>query len=83
MAETPSTVVCTATHAVDLDDGRSLAPGETATDVDTSNAHNRGLVIDGSLYVTDGTTPRVRMADNLVKAAATPPPTDEDEEGDK
>lgn len=79
MAETPSTVVCTATHAVDLDDGRSLAPGETAYDVDTSNAHNRGLVIDGSLNVTDGTTPRVRMADKLVETAATSTEDDKEE----
>lgn len=79
MAETPSTVVCVATHAVDLDDGRSLAPGETAYDVDTSSPHNRGLVIDGALYVTDGTTPRVRQEDKLVDVAATPT-NDEEEE---
>lgn len=70
MAETPSTVVCVATHAVDLDDGRSLAPGTTAYDVDTSNPHNRNLVIDGLINVTEGTTPRVRMTDKLVEAAA-------------
>lgn len=81
MAPTPSTVVCTATHAVDLDDGRSLAPGEVAYEVDTSTPHNRGLVIDGSLNVTDGTTPRVRQSDKLVDVAATP--TDDDEEDDR
>jgi hypothetical protein len=45
------TVVCTATHAVDLDDGRSLAPGETAYDLDIDKEHNNTLVTDGSLTV--------------------------------
>jgi hypothetical protein len=78
MAGTPSTVVCTAPHAVDLADGRTLAPGETAVDVDTSDAHNRGLVLDGSLGVTKGTTPRVRQPDKLVSDAE-----NSNEEGDK
>jgi hypothetical protein len=80
MAETPSTVVCVATHAVDLDDGRSLAPGATAYDVDTSSPHNRNLVIDGLLNVTEGTTPRVRQVDKLVEEAAVVT-DDENEEG--
>lgn len=80
MSSTPSTVVCTATHAVDLDDGRSLAPGETAYEVDTDHPHNRGLVIDGSLVVTDGTTPRVRQDERLVEIAAEIDDDETDEE---
>jgi hypothetical protein len=52
MAEEKGTVVCTATHAVDLDTGRSLLPGETAEGVDLNHPHNDGLISDGSLVVT-------------------------------
>lgn len=50
---TPSTVVCTATHPVDLDDGTSLGPGQKAEDVDTSNTHNKALISTGALTVID------------------------------
>jgi hypothetical protein len=45
------TVVCTATHPVDLADGRSLAPGQSADDVSVTNHHNKALVEGGSLTV--------------------------------
>lgn len=47
------TVVCTATHPVDLDDGRSLPPGETA-DIDEKNAVNAALLDAGQLCVVGG-----------------------------
>lgn len=53
MAET---VVCTAAHPVDLADGRSLAPGESADDVSINNAHNKVLVDGGDLVVLAGST---------------------------
>lgn len=57
---TGSTVICSSTHPVDLDDGRGLAPGESATDVDTDAPHNRDLVLDGHIRVEEGMTPRTR-----------------------
>jgi hypothetical protein len=63
-------VVCTASHAVDLDTGRSLEPGEIAEDVDTDHPHNRGLILDGSLAVLEGSVPRKRQTDRLVDEAA-------------
>lgn len=67
---TPSTVVCTATHPVDLDDGTTLGPGQTMEGVDTNHPHNRGLVIDGAITVVDGTTPKTRKAEALVDEAS-------------
>lgn len=43
-------VINIATHPVDLSDGRTLAPGEDATDV-AMNSHNKALVDAGSLRV--------------------------------
>lgn len=65
-----ATVLCTSSHQVDLADGRALAPGETATDVDTDHPHTRSLVLDGHLLVTDGSTPRKRQAERLTTEAA-------------
>lgn len=62
-------VICSASHPVDLSTGRSLAPGETAEDVDTDHPHQRTLVVDGLLHVIDGTTPRKRQAARLVDVA--------------
>lgn len=74
------TVVCTARHAVDLDSGISLAPGESAVDVDLDHPHNRALVIDGALAVTEGKVPRARQDDRLAQLAAKP---NDDGEGAK
>jgi hypothetical protein len=63
------TVVCTSTHAVDLDTGRTLSPGETADGIDLDHPHNRGLVVDGSLVVLEGKTPRARQEQRLVDEA--------------
>lgn len=52
-----STVVNTSAHAVDLDSGRTLAPGDTAQIEVAGNAHNSGLVADGHLTVKDGPVP--------------------------
>lgn len=66
------TVVCTAAHAVDLDTGLSLEPGDTGVDVDLDHPHNRGLVLDGSLVVTDGKVPRARQEQRLIDEAQQP-----------
>lgn len=57
----------TGTHAIDLSDGRVLAPGETADDVALGNPHNRDLVDGGFLTSvaedeksTDDAEPRTR-----------------------
>lgn len=71
MAEkTLGTVVCTSTHPIDLDDGRELAPGQTVEEVDLDHPHNRTLVLDGSLVVTEGKVPRARHDEQLVSRAA-------------
>lgn len=64
------TVINTSTHPVDLSTGRSLAPGETAEEVDTEHPHQRALVIDGHLRVEEGTTPRKRQPAKRVEKAA-------------
>lgn len=56
-------------HSVDLDSGRSLAPGDEADDVDTEHPHNRALVLAGLVTVTKGTTPRVSQPERLVELA--------------
>lgn len=61
MAENKSKVVCSSSHPIDLSDGRTLAPGESAEDVDTTHPHQRALVLDGHIVVLEGTTPRVRV----------------------
>lgn len=43
-------VKCVSSHAEDLADGRSLAPGEVAN-ADLTEAHNTALVEDGKLLV--------------------------------
>jgi hypothetical protein len=63
-------VINSTSHPVDLDTGRSLAPGEVAEDVDTEETHNRVLVAEGLLTVLEGTNPRVARADKLVSDAA-------------
>lgn len=44
-------VLCTATHPIDIDDGRTLAPGDVAKDVDVNHPHQQGLIDDGNLLV--------------------------------
>lgn len=58
---TEARVICTSTHAVDLSDGRTLAPGEEAEGVDTDHEHQRALVLDGHILVLEGMKPRVRQ----------------------
>lgn len=41
------TVKNTGTHPVDLADGRPLAPGESAVNVDVDDAHNADLIEQG------------------------------------
>jgi hypothetical protein len=65
-------VLCTSQHAIDLDDGRTLGPGESADDIDLESAHNRALVLDGHLLVTEGKTPRSRADHRREREAATP-----------
>lgn len=63
-----ATVLCTAGHPVDLSTGRSLAPGQTATDIDTDDPHQRSLVLDGHLLVLAGSVPRVRADERRAAA---------------
>lgn len=44
------TVKAIGSHPIDLDDGRTLAPGETAEDV-PMNAHNKALLDDGFIAI--------------------------------
>lgn len=72
-----STVLNVAGYAIDLDDGRTLAPGKTA-EVDADQPHNRALVVNGHLLVTEGMTPRKSQPERLVKQAK----ADHNPEGD-
>lgn len=65
-----SDVLNVAGHPIDLDDGRTLAPGEEAVEVDTDHPHNRALVVNGHLAVTEGMTPHKAQPERLVKEAA-------------
>lgn len=56
-------------HPIDLDDGRTLAPGEEVEEVDTDHPHNRALVVNGHVLVTKGMTPHKAQPDRLVKEA--------------
>lgn len=64
-----STVLCTSTHVIDLEDGRSLAPGEVAEDVDTTTPFIRSLVLDGHLLVQEGSHPRTRASEDQTAQA--------------
>lgn len=63
------TVTNTTIYPVDLADGRSLAPGESADDIDTNLPHHRALVLDGDLRVSEGSTPRKRQPEKRVAKA--------------
>lgn len=65
-----STVLNVSGHPIDLDDGRTLAPGEQAEKVNTDHPHNRALVVNGQLSVTEGMTPHKAQPDRLVTEAA-------------
>lgn len=64
-----STVLNVSGHPIDLDTGRTLAPGEEAVDVDTDHPHNRVLVVSKKLAVTEGMTPHKTQPDRLVREA--------------
>ncbi len=72
-----STVLNVAGHPVDLDDGRTLASGESA-EVDAGKPHNRVLIVQGHLLVTDGKTPRKSQPARLVREAASNNPEGDD-----
>jgi len=61
MSENKGTVVCTAAHPTDLDDGRSLAPGESADNIDidkNQDAVDAGhLTVVGKKQAAHGNTP--------------------------
>lgn len=65
-----STVLNVVGHPIDLDDGRTLAPGEEAEEVDTDHPHNRALVVNQTVVVLEGMTPHKAQPDRLVKEAA-------------
>lgn len=73
-----SAVLNVAGHPIDLSDGRVLAPGEDADEVDTDTPHNRALVVNGHLLVTEGMTPRKAQPERLVEQAK----ANHDPEGD-
>lgn len=52
----PETVVCVATHPIDLADGRSLEPGERAASIDVNDPYNAQLIEAGSLLVAEAIT---------------------------
>ncbi len=64
-----STVLNVAGYPVDLDDGRTLAPGESG-EVDADKPHNRVLVTQGQLLVTEGMTPKKTQPGRLVREVA-------------
>jgi len=64
-----STVLNVAGHPVDLDNGRTLAPGESVEDIDTGKPHNRVLVVSRQILVTEGSTPRTTQPERLVRDA--------------
>lgn len=61
-----STVKNTATHAVDLHDGRVLAPGEVAEDVDLNDPHNRALYANGDIMTVKESEPTAPAAEPKV-----------------
>jgi hypothetical protein len=68
-----SRVLCTSSHAVDLDDGRVLGPGETAIDVDVEDAHNALLLTGGLIRVFDS-APKTWETRNPEQTVAQTPP---------
>lgn len=64
-----STVLNVAGHPIDLDDGRTLAPGEQAEEVNTDHPHNRVLIVEGLATVVEGSTPRTTKPNRLVSDA--------------
>lgn len=65
-----SKVLNVAGHPIDLDDGRTLAPGEEAEGVDTNHPHNRAVIVRGLATVTEGSTPRKTQPERLAKVVA-------------
>lgn len=51
------TVVCVASHPVDLADGRSLEPGEVADGIDVNDPHNAQLVESDAILVRQAKAP--------------------------
>lgn len=49
-------------YAIDLDDGRTLAPGETA-EVDSDQPHNKSLLDRGAALVLEDDKPKGRLKD--------------------
>lgn len=64
-----STVLNVAGHPIDLNDGRTLAPGEEADGVDTDHPHNRALAVNQHIVVSEGMTPQKTQPERLVKEA--------------
>lgn len=56
------TVKNVGTHPVDLSDGRTIGPGETAEDVALGNAHNKDLLDQGHIAVLGGAEPSAEEA---------------------
>ena len=46
-----SSILNVSNQVIDLDDGRTLAPGEEAVDVDVNHPHNQ-LILDEGLALT-------------------------------
>lgn len=40
-------------HAIDLDDGRTLAPGEEADGIDVDSSHNKSVIDQGLALVVE------------------------------
>lgn len=56
-----SKIINVSGHPVDIDSGRTLAPGETADGVDLEHPHNKALVDDGlAVEVADEKKPKAQ-----------------------
>lgn len=66
-----SNVLNVAGYPIDLDGGRTLAPGEQAEKVNTDNPHNKALVANGHLTVVGGKMPSRPTSEAVKKAAQT------------
>lgn len=56
-------------HSIDLDDGRTLAPGEEAEDVNTEHPHNAAVIDQGFALVVEEAVARKGQSSRPAKDA--------------
>jgi hypothetical protein len=68
---TGSTVKCVSTHIEDLDDGRTVEPGQVIKGVDPTHPHNKRLLDERKLIFTESseepTLPELRKEAKALK----------------